>query len=116
MLDCNVTANFIKEKERMCDSHEYCMNCPLDNDGFGCTSFMEKNPEKAIAIVQKWSNENPVRTIMMDFFEKFPNAPKDDDGTPETCPWHLGYDKRFNCTHDCVKCWNRPLVTIDKAK
>ena len=42
-----------------------------------------KDAEKAIEIVQKWSDEHPKKTYAQDFFEKFPKAPKDKSAKSE---------------------------------
>ena len=68
--------------------------------------------KEAVSKVEQWSQSHPQKTMMDDFFEKFPNAPKDEDNNPELCPYQLGYeleeqklckDKLF----DCKTCWNR---------
>ena len=119
MANCNNTVEFIKEKVRMCNIFN-CSACPFNKNGYhGCGHVMTNHPEEAVKIVQKWSDENPVKTIMMDFFEKFPNAPKEEDGTPKNCAYYLGYvtaDYFFKCNSgSCEKCWNRPLEIVDKT-
>lgn len=52
--------------------------------------------------------EIPIKTIKMDFFEKFPDASVDINGIPDTCAKQLGY--KVECgTGDCYKCWTTPL-------
>lgn len=113
--------NFLKEKERLCDKMYYgttgiCSECPLQYKG--CDMNEPKDDiEEVIKIVQQWSQTHPQKTMMQDFFEKFPNAPKDEKegGVPKlVCPKQLGYTNRnedctelFDC--DCLKCWSRPL-------
>lgn len=52
---------FLKEKKRMCDSYINCDGC-----GFGkvpkCNHTEDDNPKKAVAIVEKWSKEHPIKT------------------------------------------------------
>ena len=68
------------------------------------------HPEKAIAIIEKWSKEHPKKTRADDFYEKFPKAHKTSHGTPYTCAYRLGYLKdRSCCNNKCVECWNTPL-------
>lgn len=97
-----------------------CQDCPLSdlNNGtnFGCAQLEIISPEKAIEIVYNWGKEHPIKTMMQDFFEKFPNAPKGEDGTPECCPYQCGYveakDGFCGCEDpdfDCFKCWSRPI-------
>ena len=89
-----------------------CADCPIamDNNGTSeiCKSFEQNHPEKAVASVQKWAEEHPVKTRMADFLEKFPNAKTRADGTPFSCPVTLGYTKE-PCCNSCKDCWNRPL-------
>ena len=41
-----------------------------------------ENPEKAVEIVEQWAKDHPRKTYRDDFFEKFPDAPKDTRGYP----------------------------------
>lgn len=106
---------FLKHYKRMCRSTgQYCVGCPLSMEGSICRNWIQNNPEEAVAIVQKWAEENPVKTFMSDFFEKFPNAPKNELGFPdEACPYMLGYDDCCSFTpakeEYCLRCWSRPL-------
>lgn len=114
-------AEYMAMKKRMTEFNRVwgclidCRGCPLffDNNGrkMDCRKFEVIYPEEAIAIVQKWADEHPPKTIMQDFFEKYPNAPKHDDGTPRLCAKYLGYES-LNCAlgdDECVKCWNQPM-------
>lgn len=103
---------FIKEYYRICKAHENCVNCPFEKeeDDVPC-DLISKNAEKIVNIVEQWSQAHPQKTMMQDFFEKFPNAPKRDNGTPQICPQQLGYGD-FCCEDfegSCLKCWSRPL-------
>ena len=45
----------------------------------------------------------------MDFFEKFPNAPKDRNGAPIAC-WKHVYGNGNDCGPDgCIECWNQEM-------
>lgn len=107
---------FIKEYQRMC-AKESCHNCPaFQNVAFGDYDLDTKDPEGLVNIVQQWSQDHPQKTMIEDFFEKFPNAPKTVDGLPFPCPFECGYSKNNNCpfgknnpSDDCSKCWFRPL-------
>ena len=110
---------FLKEYNRMCDSVRDCAACEfnkhMDVGISNCRRTILENNELVVKIVEKWSRENPIKTLMDDFFEKFPNAPKDERGFPsEACPFMLGYDKGCQsptpfADEYCVKCWSRPL-------
>lgn len=123
-MDCSITTNYLKEKLRMSryDARERfcktkCENCPLSHYNNGkdslCEEFEKEYPEEAIAIVQKWSDEHPQKTYQDDFFEKFPNAQKDSDGTPKCCR-EIAYNKAWsdcycNCVDRCYECWNEAM-------
>lgn len=111
---------FLKEYERMCKMHDLnCSECPMSelrrkyNENI-CGIIMIVHPEETIDIVQKFAEERPPKTILMDFLEKYPNAFLESDGTPVFCPESLGYkhDHEICDSLDddsCKKCWNRPL-------
>lgn len=115
-IDCNITENFFKERKRMCDSLT-CSNCPLHSPLDNCADIVVFHYDKAMEIVQKWSDEHPeepVKTFADDFFDKFPNALKDENGVPCVgCPHHFGYCE-YKCDHNCKECWNRPLSEVKK--
>ena len=112
MIDCKLTVNFLREKDRMCKCYKNdkiwgCINCPMsyENNGKGkcCSEIMFSDPEYAIKIVQGWSNEHPIKTRLDDVKEKYPNVEMV-DGTPMFYPLRLGYCK------DCDKCIVRGLI------
>lgn len=131
MIDCSKTENYFAEKRRLTKRRKIygnaymckidCANCPLNssnngtNDMTSCSDFEALYPEKAIAIVQKWSDEHPRKTYLSEFLKNYPNAPLDDDGTPNFCPSHLGFMSIDDCRkdHNCVKCWNQPIEESD---
>lgn len=117
---------FLKEHNRMCNYYAVkngmrCGDCPLHSASdqkynANCSlSYYEKEYTKNIVeTVEKWSQENPEKTILQDFLEKYPNAPLNEAGIPDdVCPFMLGYKKsKEKCAPDeyfCKKCWNRPL-------
>ena len=120
MIDCSKTENYMHEKARMTKSvvngvcHIRCTDCPLsrfnNNEKIVCSELELRHPEKAIAIVQKWSDEHPQRTYLSEFLKNYPNAKLDEDGTPhKLCPWHLGLISVNSCHNNCVRCWNQPV-------
>lgn len=102
----------IKDLKRMCKSTD-CVNCPLHDIGNSRCSLgvPSKNcPDNADEIVDKWVAEHPAKTYAMDFFEKFPNAPKDSNGVPTAC-WKYVYGDGKYCASNnaCTECWNREM-------
>lgn len=106
---------FIKNRNRMCNSMKSCSQCPFGEMNY--CDFDTEDPEKLVALVEQWSQEHPQKTMMQDFFEKHPNAPKRRDGTPVgICPSYCGYtdepNSAFVCEKfdkKCLRCWSRPM-------
>ena len=96
---------FIKERNRMCRSFGgSCSGCPADKN-ICCSAFAWQ--EELVAIVEKWSKENPRKTRQSIFLEQYPNA-KCVDGILVFCPgW---FDTCFSCliddnnNVDCATC------------
>ena len=122
-IDCSITENYLKEKARMTKSvlkgcTITCRECPLSDynnpEHIGCGWFEKRYPKEAISIVQKWSDEHPIKTILDDFLEKYPKANLRPNGaSPYLCPYSLGYEEAAYCDgqefRNCRECWNRPL-------
>lgn len=129
MIDCSKTENYFNEKLKMTKKHKLnggayicelnCTDCPLNSSNNGssdmmsCSDFETIYPQKAIAIVQKWSDEHSQRTYLSEFLEHYPNAQLRIDGIPKgVCPYALGLINRDDCQkkdHNCVECWNQPI-------
>lgn len=121
MIDCSKTENYFNEKLRMTKRAKNglcklgCSNCPLcsinNNKGQSCTAFEMLYPEKAIEIVQRWSDEHPPKTYLSEFLKHYPNALLKDDGTPEICLSSLGLTNYNGCRNGitCSECWNQPI-------
>lgn len=62
---------------------------------------------------KKTVEEKPKKkTYMEDFFEKFPNAPRDPNGEPRICPDKIYVGAKnvdAACDVGCVECWNREM-------
>ena len=99
----------IKDLKRMCNFYSSCSKCRLfeqcnDNDCGVC--FLPDNLDE---IVDKWADEHPVKTYVMDFFEKFPNATKTDSGRPIYCRANF-YGDELECSeYGCEACWNQEM-------
>lgn len=120
MIDCAKTENYFIEKSRMTKRQKNvickldCSDCPLSSSnngtGISCTNLEMSYPEKAIAIIQNWSDEHPSKTYLSELLEHFPNVPLTATGIPEDiCPFHLGFMSKDDCRSDrnCIKCWNQ---------
>ena len=127
MIDCNITTNYFSEKQRMTKRYKMdgggyackllCTVCPLSGSNSGskmyCSDFESIYPEKAIAIIQEWSNEHPLKTYLSELLKNYPNIQLRNDGTPEgnLCPYQLGLMSVGDCRkhHNCVECWNQVI-------
>lgn len=96
---------YLEERKRMCGSYNnMCVGC-----GFGqvpkCNNTEDYNPEKAVAIVEKWSEEHPVKTRQSELLKLFPDT-EDRNGVIPICPKHLikGYECPENGDAKCIKC------------
>jgi hypothetical protein len=126
MIDCSKTENYFNEKLRMTKRTKNglceikCSNCPLcsnkNGEGLPCPDFEMYYPKKAIAIVQKWSDEHPQKTYLTEFLKNYPNALLKDDGTPEICLSSLGLTNYNGCRNGitCSECWNQPIEECEK--
>ena len=124
MIDCNITTNYLTERDRMTQKGKLCevcygTECPLcaKNNGVGiaCVELESSYPEKAISIVQRWSDEHPQRTYLSEFLEHYPNASLHDDGTPHLYPSDLGWNDSRKCREqsNCVECWSQIIPIED---
>lgn len=121
MIDCSITENYFAEKRRMTKRRKGgickldCKKCPLygtnngTSENLSCVSLEMRYPEKAVVIVQKWSDEHSQKTYLSEFLKKYPNALLNDNGLPKgVCLYNLGL---ADCKEyrNCVDCWNQPI-------
>lgn len=103
---------YFKEKGRMSDfCSMVCEDCPLNfknnKKRLLCTEFESKSPEEAIAIVEQWVKEHPVKTRQDEFLELFPNADIDKEGVLTVIPCHIDKGiKKIYCQalNGCIEC------------
>lgn len=107
--------NFLKKYTTMCKSYvgKQCLGCPLYDkakDEQKCDIYNENTDlEILVSIVNLW-DPHPQKTMMQDFFEKFPNAESYDNGMPTSCAKRLGYCQKCKASEmSCFECWNRPM-------
>ena len=102
----------IKDLKRMCKAYDACIYCPMSEAGCAAPDKFYDNADE---IVDKWVSEHPAKTYAMDFFDKFPKAPKDASGYPLLCI-RLIYSEFLDkpCLgYKCTDCWNQ-LIPEDK--
>lgn len=123
MIDCMRTAKYMQERKRMCKKQRKsgCIHCSFHNRIENCIqqSIEEADAERAVRIVQGWSDRNPPNTIMTELLKKYPNA-SIKDGVPDFCPSVLGLTLYCNGNYQttsqaCIDCWNK-LVKESEVK
>lgn len=97
---------YLRELARMCAKYALCNGCPIGHGG--CKIMEAQEPEKIVAIVEKWAKEHPVETRQSRFLKEFPNTSVYVDGTIDICPCYM--DKTKECKawkgeeKECVEC------------
>lgn len=77
---------FLKEKNRMCNSFDDCckdkeshtffceLHIKLNETRETCAEYIKNHPEEAVVIVEKWSKAHPRKTRQSEFLKMFPDA------------------------------------------
>lgn len=108
-MDCNKTEVYFEERTRMCSSINDCCDCPFYSERgrfVPCQQVECSKPLKAIEIVQKWSDEHPIKTYQDVFLKAFPKAPISTDGQPVACR-KVVFGTPVDCVVvGCYACWN----------
>ena len=97
---------FLKTLCRMCNCE--CYNCEFWKRlrGFEtCTAWRKTHPEEAVAIVEQWAAEHPIKTRQSVFLKHYPGARITIDGYLHTCPMDVFSDTGINCNaRTCSEC------------
>lgn len=105
-MDCSNIFNYKKEITRMCDINDdgqgNCVDCPLMELKHDCCNVFDLTKE-CVDIVQKWSDEHPVKTRQCEFLKVFPNA-ETHDGIIKIFPCHVEKSLIEHCNGACRKC------------
>lgn len=99
----------IKDLKRLCSFYIGCIDCPIKSE---YTCSVPRFPDNADEIVDKWVAEHPIKTYAMDFFEKFPNAPRLKSGVPKVCIeriYNVACIDEYCCEPKCEECWNQEM-------
>lgn len=65
----------LKGINRICEHHLNCDDgCPLKTWCVKNLCSLSEDPKKVIEVVEKWTNEHPVKTRQSEFLKMFPNA------------------------------------------
>lgn len=95
---------FFKARKRMCEATK-CDSCKLYHMQGGCCIAPEKEKidacEEAIAIVEQWAKDHPIKTRQSVFLEQYPEARIGDDGVLQINPCSISASHR-NAQGNCV--------------
>lgn len=100
---------FLKAKTRMCKGR-LCDQCELwkseiEPANVFCYEWMGKNAEKAVAFVEKWDAEHPIKTRQSEFLKMFPGADVGMDGCLLLNPCHFYQKMQWECSgRKCSDC------------
>lgn len=99
---------YLKTLCRMCNCE--CCNCEIREmlSAFEtCTAWRKNHPDEAVAIVEKWAKEHPVKTRQSEFLKQWPDAALTKDGVVTVCPLEVSAayrKKNGNCAIRSVTC------------
>lgn len=98
---------YLKTLRRMCNC-ECCSQCELGKRLIvheTCTAWRKAHPEEAVAIVEQWAAEHPVKTRQSEFLEHYPDARILAHGCLNVCPMNVFSDTGINCNaQPCIEC------------
>ena len=97
---------FLKTLRRMCNCE--CCNCEFRKrlSVFEtCTAWRKTHPDEAVAIVEKWAKEHPIKTRQGEFLKHYPDARILAHGCLNVCPMNVFSDTDINCNaQPCIEC------------
>lgn len=97
---------YLKTLDRMC--HCECLKCEFRKVRSGietCPVWQRTHPEEAVAIVEQWAAEHPVKTRQSEFLEHYPDARILAHGCLNVCPMNAFSDTGINCNaQPCIEC------------
>ncbi len=98
---------FVKTLGRMCNVE--CSKCEFwkrRSNFESCTVWQKNHPEEAVAIVEQWAAEHPVKTRQSEFLKHYPGARINNaDGLPMASPCDLDGKLEGKCEGiHCQEC------------
>lgn len=109
---------FIKERQRLCQTYVCCLECPAGNGNYGCkfNTASGYDATEQIRLLEDWSAAHPLRTRQYEFLKQYPNAPRDCEGILmiDPCDLDITIHGKDECyTDNCLKCrheyWSREV-------
>lgn len=100
---------FIKERQRLCQTYVDCFKCPAYNNNDGCkfSTITGYEATEQIRLLEEWSAAHPQKTHQDVLLEQWPNAPRDCDNILmiNPCDLDLTIHGKDECyTDNCLKC------------
>lgn len=97
---------YLKTLRRMCNCE--CSECELGKR-LGvldtCALWQKANPEEAVAIVEQWAKEHPIKTRQSEFLKHYPGARILAHGCLNVCPMDVFPFTEINCNaQPCFEC------------
>jgi hypothetical protein len=98
---------YLKTLDRMCNAE--CRKCEfreVHRVNGGCSTWQKNHPEEAVAIVEQWAAEHPIKTRQSEFLKMFPGADVGEtDSCLTLCPCNIYGKMRKECgTPKCSEC------------
>lgn len=97
---------YLKTLCRMC--HCECLKCEFGKARSGfetCPVWQRTHPEEAVAIMEQWAAEHPIKTRQSEFLKHYPGARILAPGCLNACPMNVFSDTGINCNEQpCFEC------------
>ena len=118
-VDAKVIGEIASLKRRFCCMQD-CLQCPIsvkrNGKSISCIELERKYPEKYGEIILAWWKENKPKTKAELFFERYPNAPRDNFQTNEPdCPYSFIYGDRPEGVSE-REAWAQPVKDWEEKK
>ena len=113
-VDCSTFVGFVAEAVRLCEQYDSCVKCPFGDSNTTCPRDIFDRQDtigSTMSVLQKWSDEHPMKTRLDDLKEKYPKFEIHPNGYPCLRPIMFGYCKDCgSCTLSPTSvCWDEPV-------
>lgn len=95
---------FLRERNRMCNSYDGCKGCPFDDSKCVIDSTIsDEDCKRIVATVEQWSKEHPHKTRQSVLLEQFPNVRLDTNEIIDISPCRVDPIQFPSNGKDCCK-------------
>ena len=79
---------FIKERQRLCQTYVGCPECPANKNNDGCKFNIASgySATEQIRLLEEWSTAHPLRTRQYELLKLYPETALDENGVISICP------------------------------